>query len=77
MKQTVTERNDTFLTAREAAEMLPGVSYQAILRWAKLGKVPFIELPSGRKYFRKSDIDALLRPAGTPGETQGAARRDS
>ena len=52
------------MTAREASELLPGTGYQALLRWAKTGEVPYVRLPNGRIFFRRSDIEALLEPVG-------------
>ena len=42
--------------------MLPGVSYQSLLSWARTGKLPHLRLPNGRVRFRRSDIEALLTP---------------
>lgn len=53
------------LTAAQAAALLPDTSAPTVLRWAKDGRLPFIELPGGvrsRKYFRRADIEALLKP---------------
>lgn len=50
------------MSAREASELLPGTGYQALLRWAKTGEVPYVRLPNGRIFFRRSDIEALLEP---------------
>lgn len=58
------ERGEELLSPREALELLPRVSYQALLSWARAGKVPYVEYPSGRKFFRRSDIEALLAPVG-------------
>lgn len=57
-----TKEHEQLLTAREVAALLPDTSYQTVLRWARDGELPFIELPGGRKYFCKSDIDAILTP---------------
>ena len=63
MKQVVSNVIDShLLKPREAAELIPGCSYQSLLRWAREGKVPFIRLPSGRILFRREDILALLAP---------------
>jgi hypothetical protein len=64
MNRNVTEGNDTeLLAAKIAAQLIPGsASYQSLLRWARQGKVPFVRLPSGRMFFRRSDIEALLTP---------------
>ena len=64
------------LSASEVAKMLPDTSAQTVLRWAKQGLLPFIELPSTsrrRKYFRRSDIEALLRPVAASAPSAGSA----
>jgi hypothetical protein len=67
-----TSRRD-LLTAKNAAALLPGASsYQSLLRWARQGKVPFVRLPSGRMFFRRSDIEALLAPV-----EPGSGERDA
>ncbi|MEW6898740.1 helix-turn-helix domain-containing protein [Trueperella pyogenes] len=53
---------DSLLTASEVSEMLPDTSEQSVYRWARQGKIPYIELPSGRKFFRRQDIEKLLTP---------------
>ena len=53
------------LSATQVAALLPDTTTQTVLRWAKQGLLPFVELPGGRssrKYFRRSDIEALLTP---------------
>lgn len=65
------------LTATEAAALLPQTTSQTVLRWAKEGQLPYVELPGGRrrrKFFRREDIEALLQPrvapsAGSPAES--------
>ena len=66
MKENISfdQYSDVLIDPHSAAALLPGVSYQSILRWARYGKIPFVELPSGRKFFRRSDIEALLTPVG-------------
>lgn len=62
------DRQD-LLSASEVASMLPDTSAQTVLRWAKQGRLPFVEMPSGRrgrKYFRREDIEALLTPEVAP-----------
>jgi hypothetical protein len=44
------------------SEQYPLLTKAMLWRWSRMGKVPFVELPSGRKFFRRSDIEALLRP---------------
>ena len=59
------------MSGREAAALLPGVTYQTLLRWAKAGDVP-----SGRFYFRRSDIEALVTPVviGVKSEVEESGR---
>lgn len=62
MKRTDSVELAELLNAREAAELLPGVGSQALLRWARQGEVAHVRLPNGRVYFRRSDVEALLEP---------------
>ncbi|WP_083600566.1 helix-turn-helix domain-containing protein [Actinomyces denticolens] len=55
------------LTGRQAAALLPGVSYAMLMRWAREGRVPSTQyVEGGRRLFRRSDIEALLRPRVAP-----------
>lgn len=56
------------LTAPQVAALL-NVSDESVRRWADTGKLRYVELPSGQRRFRRSDIDAIL----TPAEPTGAA----
>lgn len=47
------------LTARQAAEEW-GVSVHTVRRWARDGKVTSLVLPSGRRRYRRSDVEAVL-----------------
>ena len=64
MKENRLYKSDlpSLLSAQQAAAMLPETSSATIYRWARQGKIPVVELPSGRKFFRRSDIEALLVP---------------
>ena len=55
---------DDLLTTTEVGEIL-GVSGKTVSRYADLGTLPVLTLPSGHRRFRRSDIDALLA-AGRP-----------
>ena len=55
---------DELLTTTEAGELL-GVSGKTVVRYADLGTLPVLTLPSGHRRFRRSDIDNLLA-AGRP-----------
>ncbi|WP_164918764.1 helix-turn-helix domain-containing protein [Actinomyces oricola] len=61
------------LTAAEVAELLPDTSAQTVLRWARQGALAFVKLPSGRKYFRRADIEALLTPVVASAASAGSA----
>ncbi|MDO5048520.1 MAG: helix-turn-helix domain-containing protein [Actinomycetaceae bacterium] len=56
------KEHEQLLTAHEVADLLPDTSYQTVLRWARIGAIPYVKLPSGRKFFRRSDVDDLLTP---------------
>lgn len=49
------------LTTADAAAIL-GVSHETLRRWAKANKVRHVRLPSGRRYFLRADLDAVLAP---------------
>ena len=55
--------SDSFITAREVAALLPGTSDQTVLRWARDGKIPVVTLPSGRRFFRREDVEVFLEPS--------------
>jgi excisionase family DNA binding protein len=55
---------DTLLTAEEVATAAR-VSTETVLRWARLGTLASVTLPSGRRRFRQADVDALLSPQPT------------
>ena len=54
-------RAGVLVTGREAVDLLPGTTYGTFMRWAREGKVP-VYLLGGRKFFRRSDVEALLTP---------------
>lgn len=54
--------SDDLLTAAQAAKLLPSTSASTVSRWARRGEIPYVELPGGRKFFRRSDVEALLTP---------------
>ena len=69
-EKRTSREGDELLSARAASEIVPGVGYQSLLRWAKAGDVPHVRLPNGRVFFRRSDIEALLEPVSTEGRGQ-------
>jgi len=42
--------------------MIPGCNEQTLRRWARSGRVPAAQLPSGKLLFRREDIEELLVP---------------
>lgn len=52
------------LTAPQVAEALQ-VSDETVRRWAADGRLPSIVLPSGKRRYRRADIDAILSPEPT------------
>jgi|GEM_PF-4401525 len=54
-----------WLTTAEAVALLPDVTVRTLQRWADNGKVPSVALPSGRRRFRRADIEALLSVHGS------------
>lgn len=57
-------QEDTALLSTKAAADLLHVSDETLRRWVIDNKVRYIELPSGRLRFRRSDIEAMLEPKG-------------
>ena len=70
-KSNVRTPND-LLTAREVIDQYPeaGLTQAQLWRWSREGSFPAVAFPSGRKKFRRSDIEALLVPvnASPPGD---------
>lgn len=75
------EFSHDYLSAAEAAALLPSTSAQTVLRWAKDGLLPYIELPGSRarrKFFLREDIEQLLTPkvASSPSSAASASSPD-
>lgn len=51
-----------WLTATEAAALLPKVSARTLHRWVERGDLSAARLPGGHLRFRRSDVEALLQP---------------
>ncbi len=62
MKVKKVNGKQELLTAAQVAELLPSTTSQTVLRWARRGDIPYVELPGGRKFFRRSDVEAVLTP---------------
>ena len=64
MNERITNtREGDVISGREAADMLPGITYATLMRWAREGRVPsFQYLKGGKRLFLRSDIEALLSP---------------
>ena len=53
------------VTARQATELLPGMTYARLMRLAKLGKIPSIQYGAGaRRFFLISDLVEYARASG-------------
>lgn len=50
------------LSPSAAAKLLPETSAATLQRWARQGKLPVVKMPSGRLYFSRAVIQALLDP---------------
>lgn len=57
----------TWMTIQEAANYLR-VSKKTVYRYIEQGRLKFYTMPSGRKRFKQSDLDALLQK-GAEGHT--------
>ncbi|WFN90454.1 helix-turn-helix domain-containing protein [Arcanobacterium wilhelmae] len=64
MKLHETHKNgdSDLLNTKEAAALLPSTSEATLARWARQGKIPAVVLPSGRRFFRREDIESILTP---------------
>jgi len=51
--------SDELLTTAQVARLL-NVSQKTVARWARLGKIKAVRLPSGQLRIRRSDVDRLL-----------------
>lgn len=74
--QRATFGGEDLLSAAEVATQYPPLSRAMLWRWARTGKIPAVELPSGRRLFNRTDIEMLLRPTmESAGESQ--ARKEA
>lgn len=51
-----------FCTAREVAGLFD-VTPETVRRWARSGRIKVMTLPSGRRKFRRSDVEELVAAA--------------
>ena len=51
--------SDELLTTAQVAELL-SVSQKTVARWARLGQIKAVRLPSGQLRIRRSEVDRLL-----------------
>jgi excisionase family DNA binding protein len=54
------DESGELLKPNEAAALL-GVSYKTLWRWAKKGRIRYVELPSGRLRYYKNDVQRILK----------------
>jgi len=65
MPHFTTVSHDDLLSPAEVGAAL-GVTDETIRRWAKTGKLPVVQMPSGRFRVRRSDVEAILAPTTEP-----------
>lgn len=64
-------READMISGREAAALLPGVTYTTLMRWAREGAIPSTQyVKRGKRMFARTDVLAMrdkeaLRPAVT------------
>lgn len=64
MKENLSHELQT-LTAKEAAALLPGMTYARLMRLAKQGEIPSIQYGVGaRRFFRVVDLAEYARASG-------------
>ena len=64
MNENLSHESQT-LTAKEAAALLPGMTYARLLRLATLGEIPSIQYGAGaRRFFRIVDLAEYARASG-------------
>ena len=55
---------DPRLTAGQVAQRFNDAGIpctdETVRQWANKGRLAFVELPSGRRWFRQSDVDAII-----------------
>ena len=57
--------SEGLLSAKEALELLPGMTYARLMRLAKNGEVPSIQYGAGtRRYFVRSELVAFAKASG-------------
>ena len=57
--------SEDLLSAKEALELLPGMTYARLMRLAKNGEVPSIKYGAGtRLYFVRSELFAFAKASG-------------
>ncbi|MDO4900949.1 helix-turn-helix domain-containing protein [Actinomyces sp.] len=67
--QTVNVDDDDLLTGDDAVKLLPGVTYQTLMRWARQGHVTSVQyVKRGRRLFPRSAIEELKRHRSTNAE---------
>lgn len=59
---------EQLLTGGQVAKMLT-LDPKTVARWAKIGLIQAIVLPSGHRRYRRTDVDALLNMGADPDPT--------
>ena len=67
-------REPDLLSGRQAVELLPGITYTTLMRWAREGRVPSTQyVDGGKRLFLRSDIEALKAPKTTSAPSVASA----
>ena len=61
MSENNVSASEQLLSARQVSELFPGIGSPAtIRRWAREGKIPYVQLPGGRRLFRRADFEKMI-----------------
>ena len=68
MHERMTNMSESnMLSGREAAALLPGITYTTLMRWARQGQIPSTQyVEGGKRLFRREDIEALSTLGAVP-----------
>lgn len=53
---------DTDLLSTREAALLLGVTSETVRRWGAANRIKHVRMPSGKRMYRREDIEAILTP---------------